>query len=311
MCPLSAESVVDFESGRARQRRRLASFATITPVELKVPWPVLAACACEDQPGGQTLSGNTGCPPGLCGIDVRNYPAASPRDFPAVACLYPFPPARTPLRRPRVSRPDSGAGGNLGRRALSAGRRSSRSRCIIALLLLNATLLIVNTAGTMDSNEQYARSYEIKRSLTAFQSTIATAESGQRGYLLTGQRAYLEPFLRATRSWRAEIERLRTLVANDGGRGMETVSAFAASTNSRSMTGNAVERLERPLPARRTWLGLAADVAGTDWATAGMDRVRSLIERMMRRRTPASRRCVVKYCTTCGSPSASPYSQPS
>lgn len=86
----------------------------------------------------------------------------------------------------------------------------------IMLLLLNATLLVVNTAGTMDSNRQYARSYEIKRSLTAFQSTIANLESGQRGFLLTGQTAYLEPYERATRTWRAEIDRLRALVADSG-----------------------------------------------------------------------------------------------
>src|SRR5688572_16408675 len=64
----------------------------------------------------------------------------------------------------------------------------------IALLVVNASLLVINTAGTMDSNAQYARSYEIKRSLTSFQSIITSAESGQRGYLLTGQTGYLEPF---------------------------------------------------------------------------------------------------------------------
>ncbi|HEY5808545.1 MAG TPA: CHASE3 domain-containing protein [Povalibacter sp.] len=153
----------------------------------------------------------------------------------------------------------------------------------IALLLLNATLLIVNTAETMDSNEQYARSYEIKRSLTAFQSTIATAESGQRGYLLTGQTAYLEPFLRATRSWRAEIERLRALVANDGGRGVEKSQRVRSIDELESLTANAVQRLERTI-ARNGESGPSpgADVAGTDWATAGMDSVRILIEQMMR-----------------------------
>ena len=147
----------------------------------------------------------------------------------------------------------------------------------IALLILNASLLVLNTAGTMDSNEQYARSYEIKRSLTAFQSTIATAEAGQRGYLLTGQSGYLEPFQRAARSWRAEIERLRSLVADNGG--------FGGTARARELdelevlTGAAISRLEETI-AHSGQAG-DADVAGTSRATAGMDRVRELVDRML------------------------------
>src|SRR5690606_14127387 len=88
----------------------------------------------------------------------------------------------------------------------------------IALLMVNATLLIINTAATMDSHAQYARSYEIKRSLSSFQSVITAAESGQRGYLLTGQTGYLEPYYVAMRSWRAEIEKLRNLTADNPAR---------------------------------------------------------------------------------------------
>ncbi len=148
----------------------------------------------------------------------------------------------------------------------------------IALLLLNATLLIINTAGTMDSNEQYARSYEIKRSLTAFQSTIATAEAGQRGYLLTGQAVYLEPFERAARSWRAEIDRLRALVADNGGVG--SAQRVADLDELESMTANAVARLEGTIA--HTGEEGSADVAGTGWATADMDRVRDQVRRMLK-----------------------------
>jgi len=147
----------------------------------------------------------------------------------------------------------------------------------IALLLLNATLLVINTAGTMDSHEQYARSYEIKRSLTAFQSTIATAEAGQRGYLLTGQAVYLEPFQRAARSWRDEITRLRTLVAGNGG---GSARRIADLDELEAMTANAVARLEGTI-AHTGEVG-NADVAGTGWATADMNRVRGHVERMLK-----------------------------
>jgi signal transduction histidine kinase len=151
----------------------------------------------------------------------------------------------------------------------------------IMLLLLNATLLVVNTAGTMDSNRQYARSYEIKRSLTAFQSTIANLESGQRGFLLTGQTAYLEPYERATRTWRAEIDRLRALVADSGE--FDRPERTQDLDDLESLTATAVERLERTIARNgRAPPSGQTDLAATDWATAGTDRVRLLIDRLMK-----------------------------
>lgn len=142
----------------------------------------------------------------------------------------------------------------------------------ILLLVMNASLLVINTAGTMDSNAQYARSYEIKRSLISLQSIITSAESGQRGYLLTGQTGYLEPFFRAARGWRDEIQRLRELTA---GNSLKQSQIDALE----SMTAAAMQRLElvisqtdQPGPQGR------ADVAGTGRATASMDRVRAVIE---------------------------------
>lgn len=145
----------------------------------------------------------------------------------------------------------------------------------IALLVVNASLLVINTAGTMESNAQYARSYEIKRSLTSFQSIITSAESGQRGYLLTGQTGYLEPFFRATRNWRTEINRLRNLTARNPARQHEIGELEA-------MTAAAVRRLELTI-SRSDVPGPngQADVAGTSQATASMDRVRGVVDRML------------------------------
>ena len=56
---------------------------------------------------------------------------------------------------------------------------------------------------------------EIKRALITFQSVITALESAQRGYLLTGQTGYLEPYHVAMRSWRKQIDRLRELTVDD------------------------------------------------------------------------------------------------
>ena len=145
----------------------------------------------------------------------------------------------------------------------------------IALLVLNASLLVINTAATMDSHAQYARSYEIKRSLSTFQSVITAAESGQRGYLLTGQTGYLEPYYVAMRTWRTEIDRLRNLTAENPSRQQDITALEQLTAAAISRLKATISRSPQPGPNG------TADVAGTEKATTTMDRVRGIVDRMI------------------------------
>jgi signal transduction histidine kinase len=145
----------------------------------------------------------------------------------------------------------------------------------IALLVINASLLIINTAATMDSHAEYARSYEIKRALSTFQSVITAAESGQRGYLLTGQTAYLEPYYVAMRSWRTEIDRLRSLTVDNSGRQKDIVELERLTAAAISRLKATISRSPQPGPNG------SADVAGTERATTTLDRVRGIVDRMI------------------------------
>lgn len=145
----------------------------------------------------------------------------------------------------------------------------------IALLMVNAALLIINTLETMDTHAQYARSYEIKRSLSSFQSVITAAESGQRGYLLTGQTGYLEPYYVAMRSWRIEIEKLRNLTADNPARQSDIAELEQLTAAAISRLKATISRSPQPGPNGH------ADVAGTEQATTTMDRVRGIVDRMV------------------------------
>jgi signal transduction histidine kinase len=161
----------------------------------------------------------------------------------------------------------------------------------IALLVINASLLIINTAATMDSNAHYARSTEIKRALTTFQSVITQAESAQRGYLLTGQAGYLEPYHVAMRSWRKQIDLLRELTTDDPKRQADIASLEGLTTAAVSRLDQTIRSSPQPGPHGN------ADVAGTDRATQTMDRVRGVVDRMMSEedsRIEASRREVLR-----------------
>jgi CHASE3 domain sensor protein/two-component sensor histidine kinase len=144
----------------------------------------------------------------------------------------------------------------------------------ITLLVINASLLIVNTAATMDSHAEYARSYEIKRSLSTFSTVITAAESGQRGYLLTGQTGYLEPYYVAMRSWRSEIDRLRNLTADNAARQQDIADLEQLTAAAISRLKATISRSPQPGPNGN------ADVAGTERATTTMDRVRGIVDRM-------------------------------
>jgi signal transduction histidine kinase len=163
--------------------------------------------------------------------------------------------------------------------AVSAGRVPSHVIAVIvvsiALLVINATLLIINTGATLDSNAQYARSYETKRALSTFQSVITAAESGQRGYLLTGQTGYLEPYYVALRSWRTEIDRLRSLNAANPARQRDIAELERITEAAVNRLKQTIQRSPQPGPNGK------ADVAGTDRATETMDRVRGIVDRMM------------------------------
>lgn len=145
----------------------------------------------------------------------------------------------------------------------------------IALLVLNALSLTWNAASTLRSSDAYARSYEIKRALSAFQAVTISAEASQRGYLLTGRTEYLAPFFDARERWRHELAQLRALIQEDkrSTKHLATLEALMA---------DALQTLERTIAASDApGPDGAVDVQGTDLAKTRMDRLREIVDRML------------------------------
>src|SRR5450755_1961687 len=59
-----------------------------------------------------------------------------------------------------------------------------------------------------------AHTLDVTAHLEVLLSTFQDAETGQRGFLLTGDEAYLEPYERAVGTLDGELTRIRTLVAD-------------------------------------------------------------------------------------------------
>src|ERR1700691_2425180 len=80
---------------------------------------------------------------------------------------------------------------------------------IIAVLSYDSLRLTERSAASL------TRAVEVLAQIQSLVSTLKDAETGQRGFLLTGRESYLEPFLAARESLPAELARMRALLSDD------------------------------------------------------------------------------------------------
>ncbi len=88
-----------------------------------------------------------------------------------------------------------------------------------ALALLMLVILGVisyrNTTGFIETTELRAHSYQVLESLERVLSTMKDTETGQRGYVITGEDRYLEPYQSGTLAIDQTIQNLRRLTADN------------------------------------------------------------------------------------------------
>ncbi len=89
---------------------------------------------------------------------------------------------------------------------------------LIAILAgLTAYMAFNHVTALRDSRYWERHTFEVLDSVRDVFSLAQDAENGQRGYLLTGDETYLEPYLRAVERLPTEARQLRGLVANNPG----------------------------------------------------------------------------------------------
>jgi hypothetical protein len=82
-----------------------------------------------------------------------------------------------------------------------------------ALLLCAAWFVVSNGRAYLAAEEQADRLRDAERALLAVELSLRGAESGQRGYLLTGREDYLGPYERALDDIGRQMDEARTLLA--------------------------------------------------------------------------------------------------
>ena len=88
-----------------------------------------------------------------------------------------------------------------------------------AVAIVAIAIIALSTYRALDSREAAAESVrhtlEVIQQLEALLSGLKDAETGQRGFLLTGDEKYLEPYTDATASLPGNVNTLRRLMSDD------------------------------------------------------------------------------------------------
>lgn len=100
-------------------------------------------------------------------------------------------------------------------------RFSTKTRINLGLALLLLIVLLVGGASyrsitdLLDTSKRLSRTQDILSRLQTLQQLLTDAETGQRGYLLTGQESYLQPYHEAIASYDQDLAALRVLLAGE------------------------------------------------------------------------------------------------
>ena len=158
----------------------------------------------------------------------------------------------------------------------------TRTESFISLLLL-AAILLVSANGWMAfrsvqllgrSGYWVAHTWQVINSVERVLSSVKDAESGNRGYLLTGNPAYLEPYLRAQRDLPSALDTAQRLTP-DNPRQQQRIAEM------RTIIGKRLALLQQEIDRRRSGDADGAHLLVVDGTgKAEMDRLRALTAAM-------------------------------
>jgi CHASE3 domain sensor protein len=146
----------------------------------------------------------------------------------------------------------------------------------VGFVLLVAIIMGAGWLANVQETNAYRlrHTLEVQKSIGRTFSLLQDAETGQRGYLLTGERDYLDPFAKADAQIDQELDRLDRLVADYPAQQKNAVALRAIADDKRA-------ELRRTIELRRSGnddAALALLREGT--GKAYMDRARDMVARM-------------------------------
>ena len=127
-----------------------------------------------------------------------------------------------------------------------------------------------------DENNAVRAAFELENRTVTALSLVQDAETGQRGFLLTGEDSYLEPYNSAVAALPAEIAAIGAIASSSPQRGAQVEALGAAIAEKLAEVDETIALYKSGNAAG------ALAVMRTDRGKAAMDRVRAIIGEMRR-----------------------------
>jgi len=148
---------------------------------------------------------------------------------------------------------------------------------LLGALLLVLTIAVFSLQGWLayeDRSRQQLISQTVRRNTYALLASVIDAETGQRGYLLTGLERYLEPYQRALQDVPVDLERLSQAVK-------ERPDQLARLVKLRPIVAAKLESLRQTIELRRAGDNQAAlGLVASDRGQTMMDELRQIADEM-------------------------------
>jgi signal transduction histidine kinase/CheY-like chemotaxis protein len=157
-----------------------------------------------------------------------------------------------------MAQPGSGAAGQADQRKtwrLGRWQVTRATVCAILLTLVVGMMALWSIVAQRKDAQSVAHSHEVLDSLGQVLALTVDAETAQRGFMLTDDSSYLEPYRRAARSSLLELDHLRRLIADDPVQTQRYASLAALSTKRIALVDQVVDvRMSQGFEAARAFI---------------------------------------------------------
>jgi signal transduction histidine kinase/ActR/RegA family two-component response regulator len=160
-------------------------------------------------------------------------------------------------------------------------RRATRWQSLPLIIGFAILALIVGSRAVLverqSANRQAARDLiEYQQLLSGLLSLAQDAESGQRGFLLTGEKPYLEPYQRAVASLAGQLARIDEMTAGDAARAQQVDGIKSALSRKLAELDETIKLYESGDKAK------ALDIVRGGRGKAEMDQIRANLDSIRR-----------------------------
>lgn len=152
---------------------------------------------------------------------------------------------------------------------------------VLAILVASAVELRREFGGAARLRAEVGRSYDTRSRIQSVFSLMQDAETGQRGFIITGDERFLEPYDRALREMDGALAELQRRLADDPAQSREVAAL-------RTLVGRKRDTMERTVELRTDGdVGAAMAIVSSGEGKIAMDGIREVVERMIRQEAAA------------------------